>query len=183
MKQALIVERLPDVFKEGATPGSPLDQLLAVMEELHARDDAILDGFGTYVDPRRTPDAFVPYLAGWVDLAWLLVDPPNDPYAEPGTPFAGGVGALRELVAAAAASSKWRGTSAGLITFLETATGLQGYQVEETVLDDAGRHLPFHVRVVAPAAAAPYIDLVRRIVEHEKPVHVIADVVLEVPSS
>jgi phage tail-like protein len=183
VKQELILERLPDVFKESAIPGSPLTQLLGVMEELHARDDAILGGFGAYVDPRRTQDEFVPYLAGWVDFAWLLVDPSDDPYAEPGTPFTGGLGRLRELIAAAAESSKWRGTSLGLIRFLETATGVQGYGVQETVLDASGRRLPFHVQVVAPAAAAPFIDLVRLIVEHEKPVHVIADVVVEVPPS
>jgi phage tail-like protein len=178
MKQALILERLPDVFKVGATPGSPLLALLAVMEELHARDETILDGFGTYLDPRRTPDAFVPYLAAWVDLAWLILDPPDDPYAEP-TPFAGGLGALRELVAGAAAASKLRGTAAGLVRMLETASRVQGYTVEETVTDDQGRLLPFQVRVVVPAAAAVYLDLVNRIVEHERPAHVIVHVELE----
>ena len=183
MKQAQILDRLPDVFKEGATPDNPLFALVAVMEELHARDEDILTGFGAYLDPRRTTDPFVPYLAGWVDLAWLLVDPPDDRYAEPGTPFPGGLGALRELVAAAAQASKWRGTAAGLVRMLETATGQQGYQVDENVTDAAGRTLPFHVRVVVPAAAARYLNLVSRIVEHEKPAHVIADVELaQVPS-
>ena len=183
MKQAQIVELLPDVFKAGATVQNPLTALLGVMEELHARDEAILGGFGTYVDPRRAPDAFVPYLAGWVDLAWLLVDPPDDPYAQPGTPFAGGPGALRELVATAAVASKWRGTAAGLQRMLETATGVQGYRIDETVTDEQGLPLPFHVRVVVPSRAEIFLDLVTRIVEHEKPAHVIADVRLEAPPS
>jgi phage tail-like protein len=183
VKQAMILDRLPDVFKEGATPDNPLFALVGVMEELHARDEDVLTDFGTYLDPRRTTDPFVPYLAGWVDLAWLLVDPPDDLYAEPGSPFAGGLGALRELVAAAALASKWRGTSAGLVRMLETATGEQGYRVEETVADAAGRPLPFHVRVVVPAAAARYLSLVNRIVEHEKPAHVIADVAVEAAPS
>lgn len=184
MKQAQIVELLPDVFKVGATVENPLSALLGVMEELHARDESILAGFGTYVDARRTPDEFVPYLAGWVDLAWLLVDPPDDPYAQPGTPFAGGLGALRELVATAAEASKWRGTAAGLQRMLETATGVQGYRIVETVADEQGRPLAFHVQVVVPSEAEVFLDLVKRIVEHEKPAHVIADVVLEeVPPS
>lgn len=178
MNQARIVELLPDVFKVGATVENPLSALLGVMEQLHARDESILTGFGTYVDARRAPDEFVPYLAGWVDLAWLLVDPPDDPYAQPGTPFAGGLGALRELVATAADASKWRGTAAGLQRMLETATGVQGYRIEETVADEQGRPLAFHVQVVAPAEAEVFLDLVKRIVEHEKPAHVIADVVL-----
>jgi len=179
VRQELILDRLPDVFKEGATPGDPLFALTGVMEELHARDEDILTGFGAYLDPRRTTDPFVPYLAGWVDLAWLLVDPPDDPYAQPGTPFPGGLGALRELVAAAAQAAKWRGTAAGLVRMLETATGEQGYRVDESVTDDHGRLLPFHIRVVVPPAAARYLNLVARIVEHEKPAHVIADVELE----
>ena len=178
MKQAQILDRLPDVFKEGATPDNPLAAIVAVMEDLHARDEEILSRFGAYLDPRRTTDPFVPYLAAWVDLAWLLVDPPDDPYAEPGTPFAGGLGALRELVAGAAQAAKWRGTAAGLVHMLETATGTEGYEIDESVTDAHGRPLPFHIRVVVPASAARYLNLVARIVEHEKPAHVIADVTL-----
>ena len=180
MKREAIVERLPDIFKEAAMDEeNPLAQLLGVMEQLHDRDEDILAGFGSYVDPRRTTDAFVPYLAGWVDYAWLLLDPPDNPYTEVQQPFAGGVGRLRELIAWAAAESKWRGTSAGLVRLLERATGVQGYRIEETVTDDKQRPLPFRVRVVMPRDAEQFQDLVGRIVEHEKPAHVIATVALE----
>lgn len=180
MKQEAIVERLPDVFKQAATgEGNPLAAVLGLMEELHDRDEEILAGFGRYVDPRRTTDEFVPYLAAWVDYAWLLLDPPDNPYADVQRPFAGGLGRLRELVASAASESKWRGTSAGLIRMLERATGVQGYRVEETVLDESKQPLPFRVRVIVPRQAEHYLDLVRRIVEHEKPAHVIATVALE----
>jgi phage tail-like protein len=180
VKREAIVERLPDVFKQAATGDqSPLAALLGVMEELHARDEDILANFGRYVDPRRTTDAFVPYLAGWVDYAWLLLDPPDDPYSAVQRPFTGGLGRLRELVAWAAAESKWRGTSAGLVRMLERATGVQGYRVEETVTDGKGQPLPFCIRVIVPPQAERYLDLVRRIVEHEKPAHVIAEARLE----
>jgi phage tail-like protein len=184
VKQEAIVERLPDVFKQAASgDGNPLAAVLGVMEELHERDEDILAGFGRYVDPRRTTDEFVPYLAAWVDYAWLLLDPPDNPYADVERPFAGGLGRLRELVASAASESKWRGTSVGLIRMLERATGVQGYRVEETVTDDLKQPLPFRVRVIAPRSAEHYLDLVGRIVEHEKPAHVIATVVLEQPGS
>jgi phage tail-like protein len=180
VKREAIVERLPDVFKQAATgEGNPLAALLGVMEELHAHDEDILAGFGRYVDPRRTTDEFVPYLAAWVDYAWLLLDPPDNPYADVELPFAGGLGRLRELIASAAAESKWRGTSAGLVRMLERATGVQGFRVEETVTDESSRPLPFRVRVVVPREGEHYLDLVQRIVEHEKPAHVIATVVLE----
>jgi phage tail-like protein len=180
VKREAIVERLPDVFKQAATgEGNPLAAVLGVMEQLHERDEAILAGFGRYIDPRRTTDDFVPYLAAWVDYAWLLLDPPDNPYADVQRPFPGGFGRLRELVASAASESKWRGTSAGLVRMLERATGVQGYRVEETVLDESKQPLPFRVRVVVPRHAEHYLDLVRRIVEHEKPVHVIATVAVE----
>jgi phage tail-like protein len=180
VKQQAILERLPDIFKQAATgEQNPLAALLGVMEELHARDEDILAGFGRYVDSRRTPDEFVPYLAAWVDFAWLLLDPPDNPYADVERPFAGGLGRLRELVASAAAESKWRGTSAGLVRMLERATGVQGYRVEEIVADESGQQLAFRVQVVVPHEAERYLDLVRRIVEHEKPVHVIATVALD----
>ena len=180
MKREAIVERLPDVFKQAAAgERNPLAAVIGVMEELHARDEDILAGFGRYVDPRRTPEEFVTYLAIWVDYGWLLLDPPENPYADVERPFAGGLGRLRELVASAASESKWRGTSAGLVRMLERATGVQGYHVEETVTDRKGRPLPFHVRVIVPRKAEHYLDLVRRIVQHEKPAHVIATVALE----
>jgi phage tail-like protein len=180
VKREAIVERLPDVFKQAATgERNPLAAVLGVMEELHARDEEILAGFGRYVDSRRTPDEFVTYLATWVDYGWLLLDPPENPYADVERPFAGGLGRLRELIASAASESKWRGTSAGLVRMLERATGVQGYHVEETVTDKSGRQLPFHVRVIVPRGAEHYLDLVRRIVQHEKPAHVIATVALE----
>ena len=66
-----------------------------------------------------------------------------------------------------------------MVRILERATGVQGYRVEEIVTDQSGEQLPFRVRVVAPREAERYLDLVRRIVEHEKPAHVIATVVVE----
>ena len=182
MKRKAIVERLPDVFKQAASSKdeqNPLAALLGVMEELHERDEEILAGFGRYVDPRRTPDEFVPYLAAWVDYAWLLLDPPDNPYADVVRPFAGGLGRLREMTASAASESKWRGTSLGLVRLLERATGVEGYRVEETVLDESKQPLPFRVRVIAPREAEPYFELVERIVEHEKPAHVDARAELE----
>ena len=180
MKREAIVERLPDVFKQAAAgERNPLAVLLGVMEDLHERDEDILANFGRYVDPRRTTDEFVPYLAAWVDYAWLLLDPPDNPYSAVQRHFTGGLGRLRELIAWAAAESKWRGTSAGLVRMLERATGVQGYRVEETVTDESGQQLPFCIRVIVPQQAERYLDVVRRIVEHEKPAHVIAEARLE----
>ena len=69
------------------------------------------------------------------------------------------------------------GTRQGLVRFLETATGVSGFAVEEQVLDDAGEVRPFHLRVAAPATAQPLAQLGDRIVELEKPAYMTADVV------
>ena len=59
----------------------------------------------------------------------------------------------------------------GLVRFLETATGVEGFVVDEEV-DAAGRPRPFHCVVRAPAAARRLRDLVQQIVEAEKPAFV-----------
>jgi phage tail-like protein len=172
VRQAQILDRLPDVFKEGATPDNPLFALVAVMEELHARDEDILTGFGTYLDPRRTTDPFVPYLAGWVDLDWLVSPTPDELEGGGAAIPSTGLGHLRELVARAAQLARWRGTSRGLRSFIETATGLHGFTIDEAALDDQKRPIPFHIVVNGPAEAAPFQPLIDRIVRSEKPAYV-----------
>ena len=174
MRTDEILELLPDVFQQTATDESnPLTVLLGLMEALHDPDERVLADLDAYVDPRRTPDEFVHYLSWWVNLAWLFLDPPDDPYAEFGRPFANGEGRLRELVARGAYEAKWRGTAAGMVRMLEMATGLTGFRIQEVVLDEQWQLLPFRIQVHVPVAAHPHLDLVRRIVEHEKPAHVI----------
>lgn len=168
MQQSEIRQLLPAIFQQAALPGSPLAALLAVMETLHAPDEAILANLEAYFDPYRTPDHLLPFLARWVDLDQLLAD-----QAQPTTaPFPSGNGQLRELVALASYLAQARGTLPGLIHFLQLATGITGFQVDERVLDPAGTPRPFHLRVRAPAAAQRYQPLIAQIVEREKPAYV-----------
>jgi phage tail-like protein len=175
MRRAEIQTRLPEVFERTAgAPRGPLGPLLDVMEQMHAPSEAALDELERYFDARRAPDAFVPYLAWWVDLGWLLFEDPDATDA-PLRPYTAGLGRLREVTATAAALAKWRGTARGLVGLLEAATGMQGYSVDEDLHDPAGRPLPARFRVHAPAGAEPYTELIRRIAEHEKPAHVVLD--------
>ncbi|MEW5989620.1 MAG: phage tail protein [Chloroflexota bacterium] len=173
MKQSEIAHLLPGVFQRTVKPGTPLWALLDVMEALHAPSEEVLARLDRYFDPYQAPDAFVPYLASWVDLERLLtgmVDRLNDATAP--TLFPAGLGRLRELIAAAVFLSRWRGTNKGLIRFLETATGFQGYTIQEQVLDAGGRPRPFHLLIQAPAASQPLRPLIQRIIESEKPAYV-----------
>ncbi len=178
MKRAEIELLLPEIFRRTLPPvrtdadANPLDLLLDVMEGLQAPDDAILAALDGYFDPYHAPDRFVAYLAGWVDLDDLWIANPQEFTALTLPRFPGGVGNLRNLVARAVFLSRWRGTAKGLLAFLETATGIAGYTVDEVVTDEDGLPIPFHIRVRAPEAAAGYRVLIDKIIRKEKPAYV-----------
>jgi phage tail-like protein len=175
VRQAEIARLLPWVFQRTLRDGEPLAAALGLMEQMHAKPEAILAEVDRYIDPRRAPDAMVPYLARWVDLVWLVLDPPDDPVTGTVQPFPSGHGRLRELVAAAAPRAKARGTVGGLVRFLEAATGLYGFELVEDPPGPDGVPRPFHVLVQAPFGAERYRDLIALIVESEKPAHVSFD--------
>ncbi len=175
MKRREIQELLPAVFQRAALPGSPLSAVLDAMDALHAPDEEVLRSLPSYFDPYNAPDELVPLLALWVDLGWLLSGPSGGPDPDDAPPLASGLGRLRELVAAAPHLARRRGTAQGLVRFLETATGIPGFEVDDQVPDDQGRLRPFHIRVRAPAAARTYQALVVQIVEIEKPAYVTCD--------
>lgn len=163
---------LPEVVRRAVVPGTPLAALLAVMEAQHARSEEVLADLPAVFDPLRTEDRFVPMLARWVDLHRL---------AE----AAGGieVARLRLLVAMSARVGRRRGTLRGLLEVLGLATGLTGFTVDDAVPSvvpngQPGPPRPFHFRVTVPADGAEVLDLVRAVVEQEKPAHLTAEVVL-----
>jgi len=178
MDREQIARLLPGVFQTAlhpiaagiVEPDRRLSATLGVMETLHEPVETVLHDLDRYLDPRLARPDFVPYLAGWVDLDWLLVAAPSEPLAT--TPsLASGLGTLRELVAAAAELARWRGTARGLLRFLDTATGTPGFAIEENVSGDQRQPRPFHLRVVAPAEAAVYRPLIERVIVAEKPAY------------
>jgi phage tail-like protein len=157
MRSSEIQRLLPGVFQRTVEPGRPLAALLEVMEALHAPSEAVLAELDALFDPYRAPDAFVPLLAYWVDLDLRVTT---------------GLGRTRELVAAAVEISRWRGTARGLRLFLQTATGLRDFALEENVPGPDGLPRPFHVSVRAPGSLTPHRALLERIIEREKPAYV-----------
>jgi phage tail-like protein len=178
MDSAAIGRLLPGVFQSALHPAQAgvvepdrrLAAVLGVMETLQTPVEAVLDSLHRHLDPRQAPPRFVPYLAGWVDLDWLLLATPDQPAAT-ATPLASGMGHLRELVAAAVEIARWRGTAGGLLRFLDTATGIPGFGVEENVTGDPPIPRAFHLRILAPAAAEPYQPLIERVIVAEKPAY------------
>lgn len=169
MKRTEIELLLPGVFQRAVREGTPLFALLEAMEALQTPDEAVLDHLDAYFDAYRTPGAFVPFLASWVDLDWLLLEVPGSTSAA-SLPVE--LGRLREVVAAATFLAQWRGTAKGLLRFLEMATGIQGFAIEEQVPGPDGLPRPFHMRVLVPSEAARYQVIIERIIESEKPAYV-----------
>jgi phage tail-like protein len=154
---------LPGNFRRAIRPEGPLPALLDVMAAMHAPAEAALAGLDRAFDCRRTAGDLVPYLARWVDLGPLL-DRLRDELGE--GEFPSGTGRLRDLVGLAAEFSRWRGTRRGLVAYLEVATGIRGFDVEEHA---DGR--PFHLRCTAPPGAERHRALVQSVVEQEKPAY------------
>lgn len=174
MKRNEIERLLPRVFQYTLGTGSPLNALLEIMEMLHAPAEKVLAELESIFNAYTMPDTFVPYIACWVDLDRFF---PFYTAQSPGVqgttePVSTGCGRLRELIAAAAYLSQWRGTARGLKLFLETATGIEGFDIIEDVKDARGLPRPFHICVVAPFEAAQHAALIERIITQEKPAYV-----------
>jgi phage tail-like protein len=177
MRPDRIARFLPEIYRLtlGARHGV-LDSLLDAMAELHEPSEEVLDELDRYIDPVRTPDRFLPMLAGWLDLAAYLDW--SGGRKESGEPrFAPGPDRLRLLVTRAADLNSRRGTRAALEEFLSVATGIGGFTVEENPPDAQRVPRPFHVCVHAPDAAKRYGDLIGRIVEAERPAYVTYEIV------
>jgi phage tail-like protein len=183
MRSAEIERLLPSVFERTLREQSPLRALVRVMEALHEPSERILANLDATFDPRRAPEVFVPFLARWVDLERLLIEPGDGARARPVRPtISTGLGRLRELIAAAASLSKWRGTRRGLLSFLRAATGAnaEDFQIRENV-DRHGASRLFHIVVYAPAALEAHQALLRRIIDLEKPAYVTSELVFGSP--
>lgn len=171
-----IARLLPDVFQYALRPMKgtfePDRRMLAaldVMSAMHGPVEEILNGLERFVDARRTPQRFVPYLTQWVDLDWLLR--PTRGLDAIADSIASGPEALRNMVETASEFAQWRGTAHGLQLALETATGVTGFTVQESVGDD-GKPRPFYVRVIVPPDAAQFRPLIERVIATEKAAYV-----------
>jgi phage tail-like protein len=174
-----IKQLLPGVFERTLRERSPLRALVHAMEALHEPAESILATLDSTFDPRRAPEAFVPFLARWVDLERLLVEHGQGARARRIRPsISTGLGRLRELVAAAARLSKWRGTSRGLLDFLRTATGAEDFEIRENE-DSQGQPRLFHIVVCAPTSLESHRALIERIIDLEKPAYVTSELMFE----
>lgn len=172
MKHPKIKLLLPEVFQRTDQKGSLLYGILEVMEALTEPSENILQNLHSQFNIYTTSDKFLPFFAKWVDLDRFFPALQNQTTSDIDNIQAISPGRLRELILAATQLSKLRGTSAGLTSFLETATGLDGFEINENVVPENGDVLPFHIKISAPQAARESRVLIERIIEQEKPAYV-----------
>ena len=175
MNQTLIKRMLPGVFRHSCAPGTPLQAILDAMVALLHPIDEMLREIDGYFDPQRAPSHFVNFLAQWVDLS-VLLESVFEGRVLPASQFPTGEDKIRKLIARAAHLSQWRGTSRGLVEFLEIATGMTGFALEENVSGPDGNVQPFHFRLTAPAALQSCDRLIRSVLELEKPAYVSCEI-------
>lgn len=168
MKKDEIKNYLPAVFQRTIHAGNPLTAFLEVMEMLHQPTEMVLNNIDLFFDARRTSAEFLPFLAQWVNLNRIFKTVGTNDLNSPLMPE---INALRELIANAAYFSRWRGTKKGLLLFLQTATDTQGFEIQEKVPDENGQTRPFHIKIRVPQTVEPKRDLIRCIIESEKPVY------------
>jgi phage tail-like protein len=157
MSRDQIEQLLPSVIRRTIAPGTPLAALTTVMADLFDPADQAAGTLDTCFDPWRCPERFLPLLAAWVDLP---------------LPVTTGSRRLRELIAVAVGLHQVRGTRRALLAFLEAATGVHGFEIDEDVRDATGRPRPFVVAVRAPAAVRAHAAMIERLIESERPAQV-----------
>ncbi len=157
MSRERIEQLLPSVVRRAILPGNALAALTAVAADLFDPADEAAGALDGYFDPWRCPERFLPLLATWVDIP---------------LPVTTGSRRLRELIAVAVGLHPVRGTRRALLAFLEAATGLHGFEIDETVRDAAGRVRPFVVAVRAPAEARAHAAMIEPLIESERPAQV-----------
>ena len=177
---------LPGVFQRTHTEAelAPLDALLSVMARLQLGPETTLEELDAFFDPERARPDFLIFLAYWVDLEGLLAPglPPGlawlsqaDLERRVAKAFPTGLRRLRALVAAAVPLLRMRGATQGLRRFLETATGIPGFVVTESL------DRPFHIDVAYPAEAEPHLDFMRRAIEYQKPAYLTYELIEMAP--
>ncbi|HEY1656490.1 MAG TPA: phage tail protein [Candidatus Tumulicola sp.] len=163
-----IAALLPAVFRAAVPTDPTLQVLLDVMASHVAPVENRLTNLSEIFDAVTSEEAFVAMLALWVDLGWLFASDDDDA-AVTGDWSSSTIdpGRLRMLIETSHRLSQERGTADGLVRFLETATGVKGFEVANADPDAA----PFHLQVRVPAAASGQMNLIVRIVNAEKPAY------------
>lgn len=166
-----IANLLPEVYRRSLRhDNSVLRALLESMECLLSPAERAIRDFPKNLNPRTTKEKFLTLLIRWLDLEYLFERRLRGRSATVADLMPTGSGRLRELIAVCAQLSDKRGTEAGLRLFLEVATGVHGFVIEEGQTAD-GAPRAFHLCIRGPEAAEPHRQLIEQIIRSERPAH------------
>jgi phage tail-like protein len=183
---SLYLDFLPDLYRDVDFVG----RFLKIFEQAFEPTVHILDTLWAYLDPLTTPEALLPFLAHWVGWSFH-------------TPIA--AERQRFLIRHAMQIYRWRGTRRGLRFYLHLATGLP---LDEHLIQESEKHIgihesfsqgfitgvarvgedatlggsrPYHFTVCLRLESNDMIDedLVRLIIEQEKPAFCTYDLTIE----
>jgi phage tail-like protein len=162
-----LLDYLPSVYREDKL----MNQFLKIFDSILTPVENTVDNLALYFDPRLIPEALLPWLASWIDIA-----------LDPKWPLE----RRRELVGKAAELYRWRGTRRGLSEYLRIYTGSRPQIIEyipgmildekthlgeNTVLGSSGTGHHFTVILDLDEKANVDERVVRQIIESQKPAH------------
>lgn len=161
------LQYLPAFYREDDFAG----RFLHIFEDILKPLEGIIDNLAFYFDPYTTPPSFLSWLASWVGLVL------DDRWPE---------ARRRELVGSVTELYRWRGTRRGLSEYLRIYTGVSPQIIEhaQTTREAGEPNLSasssggekelahcFTVILDVPDTSAIDVDVVRAIIEAEKPAH------------
>jgi len=163
------LEYLPSLYKSDDFTG----RYLCIFEDILKPIEGIIDNLSFYFDPGTAPSSFLPWLTSWVGIMLDERWPEEKQH---------------ELIQSAAELYRWRGTKKGLSEYIKIYTGVlpqiiehtytpgmqlgSGIQLGDTQLGEGkGQPYCFTVILNIPKASTIDIDIVRAIIEMEKPAH------------
>jgi phage tail-like protein len=162
------LQYLPAFYREDDFAG----RFLNIFEDILKPIEGVIDNLAFYFDPGTAPQYFLPWLASWVGLVM------DERWPE---------ARRRQLIKSMAELYRWRGTKRGLSEYLRIYTGVVPQITEPVVRPksklDAGTKLgagaylgggeafTFDVTIAAQDIAEVDIDVVRAIIESQKPAH------------
>ena len=180
MKSDEIRGLLPSIIQRTAVDQSLLSGILGVMERLHERPEAVIEGYRGLLDPQNPESgAFLVFIAQWLDLDMLYkftdvkiedssVPPPESQSREK---WLLDRSRLSNLVANALTIYERRGTPEGILLALRLSTGYGDFVVEDATSAGPSALDPFHFKVYVNPAVSSLSLLVERIVTLFKPAH------------
>ena len=163
------VQYLPAIYRDDDFVG----RFLCIFEDILKPLEEVVENLAHYFDPGTAPHTFVPWLASWVGL---LMDERMPEVTR------------HELIKSMAELYRWQGTKRGLSEHLKIYTGVtpqiiehifdppaqSGQDAESSTSQSAkeeGNPFGFSVILNVPDTTAIDADIVRTIIEMEKPAY------------